>query len=223
MSNPYYSKRWKTFRNEVIELDGGMCRQCKRRQEDGVVLQVHHLRYIPRNMPWDYPYSDCETLCQRCHAAAHGIIRPSIGWEYIGDEDLGDLDGKCEWCGTEIRYVFWLQHPNWEPLSVGTNCCDNLTGTKYASNHMESLRRFQARLTRFITSSRWTTSYGVSSIRQKSIAVDILALQLGFKIRMNGRLGKKSFVTLEEAKKATFELIENGTAEKYLKRYNNQK
>lgn len=218
MPNPYTNTEWKAFRDEVIELDGGRCRSCRRGVVDGVILQVHHKQYFAKKLPWNYRYSDCETLCKGCHAAVHGIIRPKVGWDYVGEEDLGDLCGTCEYCQTEIRYVFLIQHPHWEPMGVGTICCDNLTGTQLASNHMESVQRFRSRRARFVTSSRWTTNNRIVSIRQKRIELDILELQTGFKIRMNGQLGKKLCPTLEQAKEIAFEVIDNGKAEIYLNR-----
>lgn len=167
-------------------------------------------------MPWDYPYEDCETLCRGCHAELHGKICPSTGWEYLGEDDLGELSGQCEACGTEIRYVFWIHHPNWEPMGVGTICCDHMTESRAASDHMESLLRFRSRLDRFVKSSRWKATGGIQSIRQKRIAVEVIPEKTGFKVRMNGIPGKRVFPTVEAAKVRAFESIEDGTAFKAL-------
>lgn len=215
MSSPYTGREWKAFRAEVIELDDERCRRCKRGIAEGVVLQVHHLRYSPRKRPWEYSYSDCETLCKSCHAQLHGHVRPSFGWDYVGDDDLGELSGTCDYCGTEIRYVFHIQHPSWEPLEVGTICCDNLTGTVLASNHMESLRRFQTRQSRFLESPRWQKEMNSSSIRQKGNDITILNSGSVFRIVMNKKMGRREFSTLKAAKEAVFEVIENGKAEQY--------
>nr|VFK49489.1 MAG: hypothetical protein BECKTC1821D_GA0114238_10796 [Candidatus Kentron sp. TC] len=134
MKNKYRSNRWIEFREELIELDGGACVRCGRRRDDGAVLQVHHKEYLKGKAPWEYPFGFFETLCRRCHAEEHGKIRPESGWEYVGEDDLGGLYGNCERCATEIRYVFFVQHPKWEPMAVGTICCDDLTGTKLASD-----------------------------------------------------------------------------------------
>src|ERR1019366_1190456 len=137
MTSPYKNDQWKIFREEVIELDGNACRRCHRSQQDGAIFQLHHLIYISGKKPWEYRYEDCETLCKGCHSAEHGLTRPKTGWSYYGDEDLGDLCGVCDCCGTDIRYVFYVHHPLWEPMGVGTFCCDHLTGTEFASKHME--------------------------------------------------------------------------------------
>lgn len=223
MTNPYLRREWKEFRAEVIEADGGQCCKCGRSESDQVILQVHHLRYSPRVKPWEYSYSDCETLCKGCHAREHGIIRPNFGWDYVGDDDLGDLSGSCEACGTEIRYLFHIQHPHWEPLVVGTICCDNLTGTTLASNHIESVNRFRARRGRFVASTRWTTTHDCSEIKQKGLSVKISHQKLHFQISMNHKVGKKVFPTLEAAKQAAFDVIESGAAEKYLKKCQNSR
>lgn len=211
-----HKERWNKFRLEVIELDGGVCVRCGKGTHEGVVLQVHHKEYINGRLPWDYPYESCETLCKGCHAAEHGKIPPKTGWTYIGEEDLGDLSGSCDYCGNGIRYSFLICHEHWEPVEVGTVCCDNLTGTQLASNHMESTQRFVSRRSRFMSSSRWHEEQGNCSIVQKDIAVDVRSSFEGFRIYMNGHKGKKVFPTIESAKAAVFEVIENGLAERFL-------
>jgi len=125
----YADRMWKLFRREVIEMDGGRCSQCGREQGQDTILQVHHRRYISGKMPWEYECNDCYTLCKGCHAMFHGKIRPSFGWECLGEHDLGDLTGNCEYCGTALRFEYFVQHPNWEPMTVGANCCDNLSNS----------------------------------------------------------------------------------------------
>jgi len=216
----YRVEQWHSFRDGIVALDGHACRRCGKSREQGAILQVHHLEYQAGQAPWDYPPSAVETLCKGCHAAEHGIIRPPIGWEFLGRDDAGDLCEHCEYCGTEIRYIFYIWHPNWEPMAVGEICCDNLTGTQLASNFVESQRRFQSRLARFLASSRWRTDYGVVSIRQQKIRVDIH--QVGpsaFRIHMNYLPGRQVFSTLEDAKIAAFRVIEDGRASEYLKKH----
>ncbi|MFN3195275.1 MAG: HNH endonuclease [Chlorobiota bacterium] len=117
----YLKKEWKKFRESVIESDGGKCVQCGR-GEDEAVLQVHHKRYIKGRLPWQYGTKDCETLCKGCHAELHGHIKPRSGWDYLWDDDLGDLSGTCQNCGTSIRYVFHIGHEKWGFMEVGTHC-----------------------------------------------------------------------------------------------------
>lgn len=213
----YSTEQWRRFRSEVFELDGHRCRRCAFASTEGAILQVHHKHYVGGRLPWEYPYSACETLCKGCHASEHGIIPPKAGWDFVGQEDLGELCGECENCGTTIRHVFHIQHAHWEPMSVGTICCDNLTGTQLASDHMESLARFASRQNRFVSSSRWRSDNGGTSIRQKNIDLSIREDPGGYQIQMNGCCGKQRFQSIEAAKKAAFEVIENGRAEVYLR------
>jgi hypothetical protein len=126
----YCTADWRAFRAKVIDLDGGICLTCGRNKANGAVLQVHHKQYLPGHKPWEYPFELCETMCSGCHAALHGHVPPRFGWEHAGWDDLGDLTGTCECCGTSIRYVFMLQHPKWYAMEVGEICCDNLTSTQ---------------------------------------------------------------------------------------------
>ena len=211
----YRSKNWLEFRNEVIELDGNMCSRCGRTPEDGIVLQVHHRRYIRGLEPWQYDYKDCETICKGCHAEEHGIIMPKEGWEYIGEEDLGSLDGECEYCGNSLRYLFYIFHEKWGTLGVGTICCDDLTGATSASAWVRSQKRKKARVERFVESSRWRLEDGVHKIKQKGFDVEIQSIKQSYRITMNNTRGKQFYPTLMKAKIKTFEVIDSGDAEKY--------
>ncbi|WP_444905433.1 HNH endonuclease [Microbulbifer sp. SSSA008] len=211
--NQYRKSEWRSFRDEIIELDGRACVVCSRTEDNGIVLQVHHKEYISGKLPWKYPYNLCETLCKGCHAAEHGIIPPKNGWEYGGDDDLGDLCGTCELCGSAIRYVFYVSHENWPTMEVGTVCCDNLTGTETAS----ALRRKEDRRAKFINSPRWKESGGELHIRQKKIDVIVFSCGAGYRLRMNGVSGKSKYLTAEEAKAKVFEFIDSGEAEDFFR------
>lgn len=217
---PYRSKEWARFRHEIIRLDGNACTVCGRTSSDGVVLQVHHKQYLPGRSPWDYPYDACETICSGCHAAAHGRIPPKFGWEHVGHDDLGDLVGTCELCGTSIRYAFLIQHRDWRPMEVGEICCDHLTSSQAASNLMESKRRYASRLKRFVSSPRWNILPGdIHRIRQTGLNVEVVPSGAAFKLRINNRMGKKIFLTVLDAKAKVFELIESGTLHAYISRH----
>lgn len=213
-SHGYSTKKWKEFRAEVMELDQGRCRQCGRGTNGDVVLQVHHLRYKPQSPPWDYRYEDCETLCKGCHASVHGHIRPRFGWDFVHEEDLGDLSGTCELCGTSIRYVFWVHHPHWEPLGAGTICCDHLTGTTLATEKM----KFNDRVKCFIISNRWKTSPDGIVIRQKGIMLEVIRQAGGFKLRMNGKTGNIIYPNEDAAKEKALKAIEDGSAIRFLQK-----
>ncbi|KAA0593168.1 hypothetical protein J2848_005269 [Azospirillum lipoferum] len=217
--DPYRSKSWKEFCNEVIRLDGGVCCRCRRGLSDGVILQVHHKAYLLNHKPWEYPYELCETLCRGCHAAEHGKIMPNFGWSLIGYDDLGDLDGTCQLCGTAIRHVFMIQHNKWPTMEVGEVCCDNLTCSDEAGTHMESLRRFNDRQRRFISSSRWTIlEEGIESIKQKNYEISIVNVRQKFMIRINEIDGKQRFTSSLEAKKTVFFLLESGKIDEFMKK-----
>lgn len=215
--HPYRTADWAAFRAEVIRLDGGACLTCGRSQSDGAILQVHHKQYLPGHKPWEYAFELCETICSGCHAALHGHIPPKFGWEHIGWDDLEDLNGTCECCGTSIRYVFMLQHPKWRPMEVGEICCDNLTSSQVASGFMESKRRYADRLKRFVGSSRWSVRPGdVHHIRQKKLNLEIVPKDGSYLLRVDWQPGKLRFASVNEAKAKAFEIIESGKAQEYL-------
>lgn len=215
----YRSNDWQKFREDVKRLDGYACTICGRTAANGAVLQVHHKQYLPGRKPWEYPHNLCATVCKGCHAAEHGIIPPRVGWSHEGWDDLGDLSGLCEYCGTEIRYVFIVHHPKWRTMEVGEICCDNLTSTTLASNLMESQRRYLSRRRTFVASRRWQQhSTTRQSIVQRRIHIQVLwTSEGGFQLEVNGQRGKRVFSSMVEAKIHTFDLIESGALETYVK------
>jgi hypothetical protein len=214
----YRNAQWKQYREAVILLDNGVCVRCGRGSVDGVVLQVHHKIYYPGRKPWEYPYDACETLCKGCHAAEHGEIPPRYGWDCVGWNDLEDLVGTCENCGTAIRYIFLIQHEKWGTLEVGEICCDNLTCTQAASSHMESIRRLNDRRKRFVSSIRWKVGDdGDLFIKQRRTRLDIVRAGPDFQIRVNGIQGRLTFQSALDAKMKVFDLIESGVLTHYLK------
>jgi len=213
VKNQYRDDRWSAFRRELIELDGAACVRCGRTAAEGAVLQVHHAKYIVGKAPWAYPLELCETLCRRCHAAEHGEIPPVSGWEFVGQDDLGGLYGTCDLCGKDLRHIFYVQHPDWPSMGVGTYCCDDLTGTTVASDN----RKYEGRLKRFKKSTRWEERGGCHFITQKRIDIQIVPVEDGFRVRMNATHGKKVYSDLDAAKSRVFEFIESGEADSFFK------
>lgn len=214
--NRYSHAQWIAFREEMIKLDNGQCVRCFRSRSDGASLQVHHKFYVSGRLPWEYAYTDCETLCRRCHAEEHGRIMPQSGWILVGTDDLGDLCGNCECCGTDLRYVFAIVHPHWRALAVGTVCCDRLTATTEASEYHNHQKKLSEARKRFLSSRRWSAEAGDWTIKQRGIAVRVSRSKEKFFISMNGANGKRSYDTLFEAKLRVFESIESGEAIAYL-------
>ncbi|WP_374091069.1 hypothetical protein [Methylomicrobium lacus] len=209
VKNQYRSNRWVEFREKRIKLDEGACVRCGKTREQGAVLQVHHKEYWSGKAPWEYPFELCETLCKGCHAEEHGEIPPRSGWEYVGEEDLGGLYGTCDLCYSALRYVFFVQHPKWEPMGVGTVCCDNLTGTQIASDK----RKYENRLKQFIKSKQWRVEADGHRITRDKIAIQVVPVEGGYRLKMNSTEGKNIYPSLNAAKTKAFEFVESGEAE----------
>ena len=59
------TEHWKNKRAQILIIDNYSCQECGDREN----LQVHHLNY---DNLWDEKESDLITLCNFCHAEAHG-------------------------------------------------------------------------------------------------------------------------------------------------------
>lgn len=213
--NGYRNNKWIEFRNEVIELDGHVCSHCGRAKSEGAILQVHHNKYSRGLKPWEYPLEQCETVCKACHAGIHGKIKPRTGWEYLAEEDLGDLTGECNHCGSSLRYLFTIFHESWGCLEVGTICCDTLTESESASAYARAQKRREGRAKRFIESSRWKLDNDIFKIKQLGFPIEIHRSENQYMIVMNDIHGKAKYKTSTEAKLKIFQFIESGDAEKY--------
>ncbi|MBV5892775.1 hypothetical protein KUT67_00145 [Pseudomonas aeruginosa] len=211
MANLYASEKWANFRAKVIALDGGECVACGRSVSDGVVLQVHHKLYISGRKPWEYEPFDCETLCRGCHAREHGELRPNTGWEYVGEDDLGDLVGSCELCGAAIRYVHYAQHKHWEQMGVGTDCCDSLTGTQEATEARRKMGRFR----RFMSSERWHPDARGQRTNYKGFKVVVVMEGNSCTLQINGVKGHRLHENLAAAQRYLFDFIDEGDAREY--------
>lgn len=218
MTNLYRHRDWVRFRSEVIKLHGGRCARCDRSAAlDGVVLQVHHKQYVTGRKPWEYGHIECEALCKGCHAEEHGKIMPQSGWGLLASDDLGDLSGNCELCGTELRYIFAIEHPSWGAMAVGTDCCDKLTMTTEASEYHDRYIKLVNMRKRFVGSSKWKqTPSGFFKIKRAGIAAFIFPNGNKFRIGFDGVEGKVDYDTLLDAKLRIFEFIESGEAATYL-------
>jgi|GEM_PF-3072375 len=106
-------------------------------------------------------------------------------------------------------------------MEVGTDCCDNLTGSLEASEHLDGYKKRADKVKRFVSSPRWKLrGPGELKIKQDGIYVVIRPNGEGFKVSMEGVTGKADFPTLLDAKMRVFEIIESGEAAQFLAKRN---
>ncbi len=204
-TSQYRDPRWSAFRQDAILLANNECSQCGKHQSEKVVLQVHHIEYLKGKHVWDTPHDRCKVLCRGCHAKEHGIIQPSSSFELIGEDDLGDISGNCDCCGTGIRFVFFIFHKKWGTIGVGTDCCDRLTETNIAT---ESRKRAEKRK-RFVSSRRWTIhSNGNEKIIQDSFRVLVFKKGQQYMLKIGEKRGSVEFPSIVAAKARAFDCIE---------------
>lgn len=59
---------WNEVRKAVLKRDHYCCKKCGMGNQR---LSVHHKVYLEGKMPWEVPMKYLESLCDRCHEAAH--------------------------------------------------------------------------------------------------------------------------------------------------------
>lgn len=204
-SKDYKNLAWLEFREQAFLNLGYHCSRCSRSDED-VVLQVHHKIYIDGRKPWEYNLVDCEVLCRGCHAREHGLIRPAYDWNLSHSSDLGSLVGTCELCKSSLRFEFHLFHNDWsEPLTVGTVCCDHLTGDEQATKYKKKIESFE----RFQKSPRWHLISNDESYysKNKFFSFYLRKKDGDYFIEINKKKGNMRFKNVNEAQFFLFDFI----------------
>jgi len=150
----YQNEKWYNFSEKIQRRDNFKCLKCGRNNHEKI-LQTHHKIYRPGLEPWEYPLSDCITLCKGCHAREHGLIQPENGWTLISIDDLGGPWGTCEkkGCGTDIRYEHLIYHPKIGYITVGSTCVDYLTQEDQFLS--ETVLKIYKKITDFLDNSLW--------------------------------------------------------------------
>lgn len=176
----YFSNEWNVYANRIKSRDNFTCLKCGR-DESNVILQVHHNIYKNGLKPWEYPLSDCLTLCKGCHSREHNLVEPTSGWDLISIDDLGDLIGVCErkGCGNEIKYEHLIYHPKWGYKTVGSSCVEYLTNEdKYISKQVVDMYK---KISGFISKS--VLSEGFTNNRNRfvffKISSDVIRIYKG--------------------------------------------
>lgn len=73
--------QWLAKREEIMRRDWYMCTKCMSTKN----LQVHHKKYQPGKMAWEYEgwfALDLVTLCRKCHCEEHGIPYEARNYQY---------------------------------------------------------------------------------------------------------------------------------------------
>ena len=151
----YRNRNWLEFSEKIKNRDEYKCGKCGR---TGIVLQVHHLNYKTNLKIWEYPLSDCITLCKSCHAVEHGIIEPNSGWTLISitdNEDYGSSTCERRNCNHPIRHEYEVYHPKFGYMIVGSSCVDFLTEDDKIINSY--ITKINNGIRRFTKKSEWSS------------------------------------------------------------------
>ena len=155
---------------------------------------------------------------------------PQSGWYYREMIDLGEPRGECDYCGTVIRYCHIIWHPTWGTISVGAKCADRLTQDETASEKEKAYKKFLECLQRFLESKRWVKRKNGLFFTLKGFKIKIwdhetyCNLDIDYPVgKPRGRYqeyktlkSKHSYPSIDAAKRKAFEIIEDGTLQKYI-------
>jgi hypothetical protein len=134
---------------------------------------------------------------------------PRKGWQVITCVclDPADAPTSCQWCGTELRHVFYLNHPDTGDQSIaGCVCTEHLT-QDYV-NPKQYLKTEKARVRRAKTAHRkffsvWSVnSRGSHTLFFKGAMTTIFFHRVGWKWVREGRFSEREYPTVDGAKLA---------------------
>lgn len=64
----YKDDRWKQFSRRVRDFHANQCHECRATDKQ---TQVHHWKYYPGRMPWEYDMGEVCVICADCHERYH--------------------------------------------------------------------------------------------------------------------------------------------------------
>lgn len=87
---------------------------------------------------------------------------PHKGWVYWGCEDLGDLIGRCDICGSSLRYEHTIRHRDYGYIKVGCQCCENILslGDYEEAKRRDKYMRERTKLMKAFKDYYTTKAYG---------------------------------------------------------------
>ncbi len=133
---------------------------------------------------------------------------PRKGWTLLDVVDEG-FGQECEWCGTAIRYVHYIFHPETnQNSSCGCVCAEHLTEDYVTGRKRESkLKQKHTRLHRFLNSPRWYRLLPKYNLYRLDKRILIYKKNNHFMLKIHDLWGKKKYSTEEEAKIAAFNYL----------------
>lgn len=140
---------------------------------------------------------------------------PHRGWLCRNPEgfDTEELEHHCEMCGTAIRYLYYMEHPEYSgTLTVGSECTLNMS-EDYAQiqNHKRARASLRNKLKNFML-KHWQTytddhNNEVLYKSYKNFTVGILKINGFYRFIVDGNLRPWQHKTIDEAKRHSFEYI----------------
>jgi hypothetical protein len=138
---------------------------------------------------------------------------PANGWDILSiadmKEDCPDCEHHCEYCGTAIRFVYTIAHPQViDTLDVGSECAHRMSSAYSPATDKQmraSSRRKEAR------KKNWAKGWAESTngnLTRKSDAgrITIYSTRVaGWKFVLSGKHSELSYETQREAMEASFE------------------
>lgn len=140
---------------------------------------------------------------------------PHRGWSCINPEglDTGELSHQCEMCGTHIRYLYRMTHPEYSGiLTVGSECTLNIS-VDYQDIQQRRLARTrrQNKLRNFMNKG-WSQATGVTiemQVREyKSHQVYIYQRFGNWRFQIEYKIYPWCFNSADAAKQGAFNYLE---------------
>ena len=83
------TEEWAKKREYIVKRDNYTCYLCG---YHGLLLNVHHIEYLPNKMAWDYPDEMLFTVCRGCHKIIH---KSQLTIKRLEDTKVGNIIRKA--------------------------------------------------------------------------------------------------------------------------------
>jgi len=106
---------------------------------------------------------------------------PQKGWNLVTVEDNEDLSDNCHMCGTDIRYVHFLRHPDYpEEIGVGCICAEKLTEDYVRPRKLQkALEAKDRRIARYRKKKWEVNEKGNFTLKYKSCRITVFQNRFG--------------------------------------------
>jgi hypothetical protein len=135
---------------------------------------------------------------------------PHKGWTCLNPDgdDTGEISHQCEMCGTNIRYLYDMVHPDYPTkLTVGSECTLNMSEDYEQIQIRKKLRTSRRNKLQHFINNGWQLKFDRWMRTYHGYTVSITYTNGHYRYAIFADKRPWHFKTMDEAKRASFDYI----------------